>query len=101
MTKNKEKLYSKKEIEEMLWIPCCHTTGMHDPGHYRLRKYICADQKASALERFCKKIGINPKTKSDRNCGWCFEDNGKPRKPYEGHREIDGEGLKLFNKKND
>jgi len=92
-------VYTAEQIEKMLWLPCCHTTGMHDPSHYSLRKYICDSQKAEALERFCKEIGINPKTKSDPNCGWCFEDNGKPTKPYEGHRSIEGEGMKLFDKR--
>lgn len=80
----------------MLWLPCCHTTGMHDPGHYRKRKYICESQKAKALERFCKEIGINPVTKSDPNCGWCFEEDNTPTKEYEGKKEINGEGMKLF-----
>lgn len=94
--KKSGRLYSVKEIEEMLWLPCCHTTGMHDPGHYRLRKGICSSQKAEALERFCKEIGINPQTKSRKECGWCYEDDNKPRAPYKGHREVEGEGVKLF-----
>lgn len=58
-------------LEEMLWLPCCHTSGMHDPVHFQERRYVCNDQKAHALERFCKVLGINPLTKSDPNCGWC------------------------------
>ena len=84
-----EKTYTKKEIEEMLWLPCCHVTGMHDPVHFEERKYICERQKSEALERLCKKIGINPKTCSDPECGWCA-DYPKMKK---------GEGAPLFGKK--
>ena len=81
-----EKTYTAKEIEQILWLPCCHTTGMHDPVHFRERRYVCQDQKSEALERLCKELGINPKTKSDPNCGWC-EDYPQNKK---------GEGLKLL-----
>ena len=80
------KKYSPKEIEDLLWLPCCHVTGMHDPIHFELSKYICSRQKALALERLCKKIGINPKTKSDPECYWC--------KKYPEKKN--GEGMSLF-----
>lgn len=78
----------KKTIEEMLWFPCCHVSGTHNPEHYKDRKYICESQKAKALERFCKELGINPETKSLKDCFWCNE--------YPEHKK--GEGLKLGGK---
>lgn len=81
-----EKTYTAKEIEEMLWLPCCHVSGMHNPTHFDERKFICSLQKSEALERFCKQIGINPKTKSKPTCGWCAD---YPKKK-------NGEGLPLF-----
>ena len=82
-----EKTYTAKEIEEMILIPCCHISGMHDPMHFQERKYICESQKAEALEGLCAKLGINPVTKSHPDCGWC-EDYIEKKK---------GEGLPLFN----
>lgn len=84
-----------KYLKEIFTIPCCHITGTHDPGHYSERKYICTSQKSKALERGCKKLGINPETKSDKNCFWCYlyEDKKVTQ------RERKGEGLKLFKKK--
>ena len=83
-----EKTYTAKEIEEILWLPCCHVSGMHDPVHFQERKYVCEHQKTEALERLCKKLGINLQTKADPDCGWC-EDYPEKKK---------GEGLKLFRK---
>lgn len=81
------------QIVEMLklwaYIPCCHTSGMHDPEHFDKRKYICESQLAAAFRRFCKDLGINPITRSDPDCGWCRE--------YLHYRK--GEGLKLFDPK--
>jgi len=75
-----------KYLEELAWIPCCHTTGMHDPTHFEQGKYICTLQKSHAFERFCKELGINPQTKSESNCYWC---NNYPDKRK-------GEGRRLF-----
>lgn len=83
-----EKTYTAKEIEEMLWLPCCHTSGMHDPVHFQERRYICEHQQSEGLQRFCKELGINPKTKSDPECGWC--EDYKEKKA--------GEGLGLLDK---
>jgi hypothetical protein len=82
-------ILDKRKLENMFWIPCCHTSGMHDPEHFEKRKYICDHQKAESLERFCKEVGINPRTRSKPYCGWCKE--------YAEYR--DGEGLRLFDKK--
>lgn len=76
----------KKTIEDMLWLPCCHLTGEHNPEHYKDRKGICNFQKAKALERFCKELGVNPKTKSLEDCFWC--------NTYPEYRK--GEGATLF-----
>ena len=81
----------KETIEEMLWIPCCHLTGEHNPEHYKDRKYICRRQKAQALERFCEEMAINPQTKSLKDCFWC--------NTYPEHKK--GEGLKLGEQGND
>lgn len=62
-----------EEIEQKLWLPCCHTSGMHDPRHFQDRKYICGDQVQVALHRLCTEMGINPITKSDPDCFWCKE----------------------------
>lgn len=78
--------YTVKEIEAMLWIPCCHMTGMHDPCHFEEGKYICESQKAHALERFCKEISINPKVKSKPDCNWC-------KNP---EKNIKGDGMPLL-----
>ena len=77
---------SKQQIEDMLWIPCCHTSGIHNPTHFSEKKYICSDQCKKALIRFCKEIGINPRTKSDPKCGWCNDYQEKKK----------GEGLCLL-----
>lgn len=78
------------EIAEMLelwlYIPCCHTSGTHDPQHFDERRFICSYQKAEALERFCKDLGINPVTRSKPDCCWCRD--------YLHYRK--GEGLSLF-----
>lgn len=78
-----------KYLENLLWIPCCHTTGTHDPVHYRERKYICSLQKAKTLVRFCKELGLNPQTKSRDDCYWC--NTGE-----KADEERKGEGLRLF-----
>lgn len=80
------KLYTAKEIEDLIHIPCCHTSGIHDPMHFQERKYICADQTMRALEDLCIKLKINPVTKCDPDCGWC--------KDY--HEKKAGEGFPLF-----
>lgn len=73
-------------LEAYAYLPCCHTSGMHDPEHFRERKYICSEQKSEAFERFAKDLGINPEVKSKLDCYWC-KTNPEYRK---------GEGLKLF-----
>lgn len=75
----------KELLELWAYLPCCHVSGMHEPTHFREKKYVCEAQKAEAFERFCKDLGINPETKSSMNCGWC--------KSYPHYRK--GEGLKL------
>jgi len=75
-------------LELWLYIPCCHITGMHDPQHFVERKGICEYQKAEALERFCKDLGINPVVRSAPGCCWCRD--------YPHYRK--GEGVKLFSK---
>ena len=77
-----------KLIELNAFIPCCHTTGMHDPNHFEERKYICESQKAEAFDRLCKALKINPVTRSSCDCGWCRD--------YPEYRK--GEGFKLFKK---
>lgn len=86
-------VYTPEKIEELLWLPCCHTTGMHDPAHFRERKYICNSQKAEALQRFCVELGINPKTRSYPDCYWCF---GKDSWCVENTK---GQGLGLLDEK--
>ena len=78
----------KSILESYLYLPCCHTTGMHDPCHFKERKYICTNQKARAFERFCKELGVNPITRSELGCCWCSN-------PVERN----GEGLSLFTEK--
>lgn len=73
-------------IEAWLFLPCCHTSGMHNPEHFAKREYICGDQKAEALTRFCLDLDINPVTKSCLDCLWCHD--------YKHYRK--GEGLHLF-----
>lgn len=68
-------LYSKVDIEKMMEIPCCHVSGMHDPTHYRERRYICEGQKRAVFDRMCEELGINPRTKSREDCGWCHGDD--------------------------
>lgn len=80
------KKYTAKEIEKMLWIPCCHVSGEHNPTHYQERKGPCYMQIRDAFKRFCKELGINPETKSEKDCYWC---NAHPEKKK-------GDGLKLF-----
>ena len=75
-------------IEGMLWLPCCHVSGMHDPVHFSERKYICASQQAAALQRFCRELCIDPETKSRPECRWCQD---YPEK-------MKGEGVHLFDK---
>ncbi len=84
-------LYSKLDIERMMTIPCCHTTGMHDPKHYRERKYICDSQKREVFDRMCKELGINPRTKSNEDCGWCHgKDEWCPKnRKGEGFSQLD------------
>lgn len=81
---------SMVKIQEMLelwaYIPCCHTSGMHNPTHFDERQYICESQKSEAFERFCKDLGINPVTRSKPDCCWCRD--------YPHYRK--GEGLALF-----
>lgn len=74
------------KLEEVLTPFCCHTSGMHDPSHFEERKHVCRDQMADAYARTCSTFGINPKTKSNPNCGWCRDYPEKKR----------GEGLRAF-----
>jgi len=82
----KEKIYTAKEIEILLWLPCCHVSGMHDPVHFENRAGVCEIQKRHAFERLCKELNINPQTKSDPKCGWCIDYPDKKK----------GENLKMF-----
>ena len=72
-------------LQAFAYIPCCHTSGLHDPEHYK-KGIICDMQKAEAFERFCKDLTINPVTKSKLDCYWCMNDP----------TQRDGEGVKLF-----
>lgn len=66
------KIYTKKEIKDMLYVECCHVTGMHDPKHFKNKAYVCFLQKARAFERLLKYFGIKMlKVKSSKECGWC------------------------------
>jgi hypothetical protein len=87
---SEEKTYTAKDIEALLAIPCCHTTGMHDPRHFEKKKYVCDSQARGALENLCRAIGINPITKSRKTCYWCYSsDRGvQSKETREG-----GEGL--------
>jgi len=78
-----------KAIEEMATILCCHTSGMHDPEHWIDGEGFCLKQKAEAFENLCKKLGINPKSRSREGCFWCnyYEEHG---------RENKGRQLRLF-----
>jgi len=61
-------------LKEILTLPCCHTTGMHDPTHYYEGRYICEGQKTAAWLRACKALGIDltePRIKSESDCYWC------------------------------
>ena len=89
------KKIAEESLKEMLqilelwaYLPCCHVSGMHDPEHFQKRTGICSSQKAEAFERLCLDLGINPETKSKRDCGWCAD--------YSHYRK--GEGVKLFKK---
>lgn len=73
-------------LELNLFLPCCHVSGTHDPGHFAERKGICQSQKAEAFERFCKDLSVNPVTRSKIDCGWCAD--------YPEKRK--GEGMHLF-----
>ncbi len=72
----------RKEIT----IPCCHTSGMHDPTHYEERK-LCEHQLAYAFLRLCALYNLDPQTKSDKDCFWCNDYPEKKKK---------GEGLSLM-----
>lgn len=72
-------------IEAYAFIPCCHTSGMHDPTHFE-KGIICESQKAEAFVRLCTDLEINPVTKSKLNCYWC---TNSPEKRI-------GENVKLF-----
>lgn len=73
----------KAEIEKLLVIYCCHTTGTHDPEHFTEEKYVCRDQMAEALERLCNDLGIEkiPVRSDMKNCHWC-QDYKEYRKEY-------------------
>lgn len=86
-----KKLYTPEEIMEMLALPCCHTTGMHDPQHFAQKKYVCDSQAREALENLCKAIGINPVTKCGEDCYWC----NRAEKKYTAEQHK-GEGLALI-----
>lgn len=36
----------KQYLQEILTLPYCHVSGMHDPEHYRRGGYICNIQKS-------------------------------------------------------
>ena len=74
-------------LEQWAFIPCCHTSGMHDPEHFE-KGEIWDCQKEEAFERLCKDLNINPITRSKIDCGWCAE--------YLHYRK--GEGKHLFSK---
>jgi hypothetical protein len=76
-------------LEDWVFLPCCHTSGMHDPQHFEKRAGICRDQKAEAFEKLCLDLDINPVTRSRPDCGWCANYPNKRR----------GEGVRLFSKK--
>lgn len=89
LEQKRKETYTRKEIENLLWFPCCHTSGMHEPTHYEKREYICEFQLREAFLRLCKALKLNPTTKSDPFCGWCKEYPEKKK----------GEGLRLHNSK--
>lgn len=62
-------------LRDLLTPTCCHTTGMHNPNHFEDDKYVCADQKAKALDRARVSLHLKKITpqdvKRDPECGWC------------------------------
>lgn len=58
-------------LRGLLVLPCCHTSGEHDPTHYIEGRYICYDQKAKAWERIVEALKIEPQIHSESNCWWC------------------------------
>jgi hypothetical protein len=52
-------------------VPCCHTTGTHDPTHFNKRKYVCIDQLGRALLRVSIRRKIPLVLVSSPDCSWC------------------------------
>ena len=84
-----ERKYTAAEIEALLSIPCCHTSGMHDPVHFQERKYVCEHQQSDALKNLCRVLGINPTTKSKPDCYWC-QNYPEKKKAGEGLPLLEG-----------
>ena len=60
-------------MRALLNVPCCHTSGMHDPRHFQKNTFICEGQKKEAFDRLCKILNVKPKALPSKKCFWCFE----------------------------
>lgn len=69
-------------------VRCCHTSGMHDPTHYRGERYVCTRQVEVAGEVLMYALGFgewveephrSPRlsrpdpvdVRPEDGCGWC------------------------------
>lgn len=65
-----------RAILEALTPTCCHTSGMHDPTHWKENKSICTLQKAEAFDRVLELLNIKytpADVPSSKDCWWCNE----------------------------
>lgn len=62
-------------LRDLLLPRCCHVTGMHDPGHFEEKKYVCELQKRDAFDRARMLLGFKKISPSDpvskEKCYWC------------------------------
>ena len=51
--------------EQLAWLAdiatprCCHTTGEHDPSHFKERKFVCRDQLSEVAYRLRDALGLD------------------------------------------
>lgn len=65
-------------LEALLAAGCCHTTGMHDPTHWRENGTVCWQSMHEPYKRALRELNLDVPIRSDFDCGWCrdyYEDD--------------------------
>ena len=71
-------------LREMLTPGCCHTSGEHDPRHFRQDKHVCLYQRSDTYNTLRTALGLGDvqpqEARSTPGCVWCEEYDERPER---------------------